>query len=68
MLNKDAEENFLRKRDELEYLASFMNPQAVAKVKETRNSLKSVSDADFEIILKSLSGRDDMPEFVNAER
>lgn len=64
MINKDKEEEFLKRRDELEYLASFINPEAVAKVKETRNNMKVVSEEDFENILSSISGRE-MPEFAN---
>jgi hypothetical protein len=68
MINRDEEEGFLQKRDELEYLASFINPEAVSKVKEMRRNTKAVSDDDFTEILKNVSGRTDLPEFVELER
>jgi len=61
MINKDEQEEFERKRDELEYLASFINHAAVTKIREFRegkNMVAKISDDDFNSIIKDLSGRD----------
>lgn len=63
MINKDEEESFLRRRDELEYLASFTNPEAINKIIEMRKNAIAVPDDDFAQMLQNLSGRD-LPEFA----
>lgn len=68
MLKKDAEEEFLQKRDELEYLASFINPEAVSKTKESRKNLVSVTDEDFLKILSTVAGGGELPKFISKER
>lgn len=63
MINKDEEESFLRRRDELEYLASFTNPEAINKIIEMRKNTIAVPDDDFAQMLQNLSGRN-LPEFA----
>ena len=58
MMNKDTEEEFLRNRDQVEYLASFINPEAVSKIIDARDKSVNVSDEDFAAILSNLSGRE----------
>lgn len=55
---KDEEEAFIDQRSLFEYLASFINPDAVAKTKEMRDNEVKVPDEDFETGISNMFGRD----------
>lgn len=57
MIEKDEEEEQLKKRDELEYLASFINYRAVEEIRSQRNVLEGK--------MKPLASMDD-DEFLQA--
>lgn len=59
MINAEKEEEFDRSINISEYIASFMNPEGVQKVKEARENTKSVgSDEDFKELVREQFGRD----------
>jgi hypothetical protein len=55
---EDQQEDFETRRDFVEYHASFIEPQAVGKIKEKRDGKATVGDASFENTIKSVFGRD----------
>ena len=64
MLNKDRDEANERDRDITEYLASFINNEAVRQIREGREKQKSISDQDFGQIIRNITGRDFDPEKI----
>ena len=65
MINKDKLDEFEKSRDELEYLASFINYEAVQKTRDLRtgeNMITKTSDEDFSKLLDGMSDID-IPEF-----
>ena len=62
MFNKEREESFDAELNMTEYLASFINAEAVKQTREARTSTKTVSDEDFEAGLRQRFGRDLPPE------
>ena len=58
MLNRDREDSFESDRNMTEYLASFINGEAVRQTREARDKQKVVSDEDFDQILRNEFGRD----------
>lgn len=56
MIEKDDQEAFEEKKAFIEYLASFINPQAVREIKELSNNTKQVSNEDFAKTLAQLNG------------
>ncbi len=69
MFNKEREEAFDAKLNMTEYLASFINAEAVRQTRESRDNKKIVPDEDFESDLRKMFGRDLSPEAIeNASR
>lgn len=64
MFNKEREEEFDAELNMTEYLASFINAEAVKQTRETRENKKVVSDEDFEAGLRQKFGRDLPPEAI----
>lgn len=64
MFNKDRKNDFENKLNMTEYLASFINSEAVKQVKDARDNKKVVSDTDFDQILRKTFGRDLSPEAI----
>lgn len=64
MFNKDREIAFESERNMTEYLASFINHEAVRLTRDARENTKVVSDSDFEQILRDKFGRDLSPEVM----
>jgi len=58
MFNKEREEKFDADLNMTEYLASFINAEAVKQTRESRDNKKVVSDEDFEMGLRQRFGRD----------
>lgn len=54
---KDREEEFISRRDLVEYLASFIEPEAVRKIKQAREKAVQVSDKDFSFGIEKMFGR-----------
>lgn len=54
---KDKEEEFEQRRDLVEYHASFIEPEAVRKIRESRERAVEVSDDDFARGLEYIFGR-----------
>ena len=61
-ISLDEEEEFDRTLSFVEYLASFINFEAVKKTKEQRENRKTMSDEEFQELIKQISGRD-APKF-----
>lgn len=57
MIRKDKEEVLETNRDYLEYLAAFINPEGVSKIKSERENAVKISDTDFEKGIRNLFGR-----------
>lgn len=57
MVAEDEEEDFLRTKAFTEYLACFIDPQAVKKVREREQNTVSVSDEDFIKTIEQMEGR-----------
>lgn len=61
-MNADRKRLSLERRDELEYLAAFMNPEAVSKIIKGRQFKESAADPELEKIfadqIKKQFGRD----------
>lgn len=56
MISKDIEDDFDAKLNFAEYIASFINPDAVAKIKSARESRKDnrfMDNAEFEDMIKN---------------
>ncbi len=64
MFNKEREENFDSELNMTEYLASFINSEAVKQTRDARDNKKTVTDDDFEIGLRKTFGRDLSKEAV----
>lgn len=64
MFNQDREVNFENKRNMTEYLASFINGAAVQEVRDGREHKKTITDGNFEQILRDNFGRDLSPEIL----
>jgi hypothetical protein len=64
MFNQDREEQFDKELNITEYLASFINYDAVIQTKEARATKKVVPDEDFGQILRDKFGRDLSPEML----
>lgn len=62
MFNKEREEEFDSELNMTEYLASFINAEAVKQTRESRKNTTTVSDEDFEAGLRQNFGRDLPPE------
>ena len=56
MISRDRDEDFDEKLAFVEYLASYINPEAVVKNKERRESTKAVPDEEFLRTIANLSG------------
>lgn len=56
MMQQDELESFEEKKAFTEYLASFINPQAVREIKNMANNTNQVSDEDFAKTLEQLLG------------
>lgn len=56
MMELDETEAFERTRAFTEYLASFINPQAVREIKNMANNTIQVSDIDFAKTIEQLLG------------
>ncbi len=54
---KDREEEYIQRRDMVEYHASFIEPEAVRKIRETREKAVEVSDDQFAAGLEKFFGR-----------
>lgn len=65
MFNQQKEDSFDAKLNMTEYLASFINYEAVRQTKEAREAKKVVSDADFDQIIRDQFGRDLAPEAMD---
>jgi len=65
-INKDEEEEFEKLLSFCEYLASFINHEAVRNVQENRANRKTTADDEFEDLLKNISGRS-APKFKGRE-
>jgi hypothetical protein len=55
---EDKKEKYERFRDMVEYNASFIEPEAVRKIREAREKAVLVSDKDFFTGIKNIFGRD----------
>ena len=66
MFNKEREEGFDAKLNMTEYLASFINAEAVKQTRDSRDNKTTVSDEDFESGLRNTFGRDLSPEVMAA--
>jgi hypothetical protein len=64
MLNKQKEDTFDAKLNMTEYLASFINYEAVRQTKEARENTTIVSDEDFDQIIRDQFGRDLAPNAI----
>ena len=64
MIDQDDNDAFEEKKAFIEYLASFINPQAVREIKNMANNTKQVSDADFARTLEQLMGGELDPGLV----
>ena len=62
MLNQDRKDTFDAKLNMTEYLASFINYEAVKQTRYGRENQTVISDADFEQQLRNQFGRDLSPE------
>jgi hypothetical protein len=58
MFNQEREESFDAELNMTEYLASFINSEAVRQTRDSRENKKIVSDEDFESGLRARYGRD----------
>jgi len=56
-IEKDSENEFIKDRNMTEYLASFIEPKAVAKIIKSRDEELKITDDDFSKILESSFGR-----------
>ncbi|KKM04884.1 hypothetical protein LCGC14_1759750 [marine sediment metagenome] len=54
---KDREEEYIQHRDMVEYQASFIEPEAVRKIRESREKAVEVSDDQFTAGLERFFGR-----------
>ena len=54
---KDQDEDFEYKRNFIEYHASFIEPEAVKKIRESREKSVSLSDNEFSDVLRNTFGR-----------
>lgn len=61
---KDQEEEFNLQRDFVEYHASFIEPQAVQKIRESRKKAIEIDDGEFATSVKNIFGR----ELPNAKK
>jgi hypothetical protein len=64
MFNNDRDINFEGERNMTEYLASFINGEAVRQTRDAREKQKIIPDQDFEQILREKFGRDLTPEAI----
>lgn len=55
---EDQDESFIQQRDMVEYLASFSEPEAVRKIRESREEAVEVPDDEFMAGIKFILGRD----------
>lgn len=65
MFNKDRDISFESERNMTEYLASFINGEAVRQTRDAREKQKIIPDQDFEQILRQQFGRDLSPEVLS---
>lgn len=65
MFNKERSETFDAELNMTEYLASFINAEAVRQTRDTRENKKTVDDDDFEAGLRKSFGRDLSPEVMS---
>jgi hypothetical protein len=65
MFNQERKEEFDSELNIIEYLASFINYEAVRATKDAREGQKVVSDEDFEEQLRKQFGRDLSPEVLS---
>lgn len=54
---KDQEEEFTSRRDFIEYHASFIEPQAVNKIRESRKKAVEIDDTEFSQNIQDMFGR-----------
>lgn len=64
MMEHDLKEEFEDKKAFIEYLASFINPQAVKDLKNMANNTKQISDEDFAKTLAKISGGEVDPALI----
>lgn len=64
MMNQERKDTFEAKLNMTEYLASFINYEAVRQTKDSRENTTVVSDEDFEQQLRDTFGRDLSPEVL----
>jgi hypothetical protein len=55
---EDEEKEFIVQRDMVEYLASFIEPEAVKKIKDARDKAVEVPEKEFMAGIKHFLGRD----------
>lgn len=58
MLEQDDREAFEEKKALVEYLAAFINPEAVREIRNMANNTKQVSDEGFLKTLEQLAGKE----------
>ena len=68
MLEQDEKDDFEKTKSFIEYLASFINPEAVQQLKNMTNNAKQVSDEDFAKTLEQLFGDDYDPAMLKSLR
>lgn len=56
MIDLDEKEDLEKIKSFIDYLATFINPQAVSSMKNMAKNTKTVSDKDFVKTLEMLSG------------
>jgi len=54
---KDQEEDYTNTRDFVEYHASFLEPQSVHKIRESRKKAVELNDGEFAQNIKGIFGR-----------
>ena len=57
-VSKDQEEKYIFKRDFTEYLASFIEPEAVQKIRLSREKAVAINDENFSRSIKDMFGRE----------
>lgn len=66
MINGDREDAFERKLNITEYLASFINPQAIQQIHDTRENQKVVPEKEFDQQIRDMFGRDLTKEAIES--
>jgi hypothetical protein len=66
MINRDREDEFDKKLNMTEYLASFINPHAIQQLRDMRDKQKIVPEQEFGQQLRDMFGRDLTPEAIES--